>query len=186
MPKLLFFAGSNGSHSMNAKLALAAEKIAKELGAETTLIDLENYPMPLYDQDIEEKQGFPEAAKTLKTIFQDHDGVFIASPEYNGSFTPLLKNTIDWISRVKEEGEGMLPAYMGKTYAIGSVSPGPLGGIRGLVPLRMLLGNIGIFVTPTQIAVGGGHDAFDENNMLKDQRQSDMLRATITELVNAA
>lgn len=186
MPKILFFAGSNGGHSINAKLAQQAAKIAADIGADATLLDLKDYELPLYCSDLEAEKGIPDNAVTLKEMFMAHDGVFIASPEYNSSFSPLLKNTIDWISRVRGEGEPMLPAYKGKVYAIGSTSPGALGGIRGLVPLRMLLGNIGITVVPSQIAVGGSGDAFDESGALVNERQLKMLTKVVKELVDTS
>ncbi len=185
MTKILFFAGSNGSHSINAKLALEAKRVADEHGAEATYIDLADYPLPLYDADIEEQEGIPDHAKTLKTIFMDHDGVFIASPEYNSSFTPLLKNTIDWVSRVRDDGEPMLPAFKGKVYAIGATSPGAMGGYRGLIPLRLLLSNIGVFVTPNKIAVGNAGSAFDENGRL-DDKNAKMLTDVIKQLIDTA
>lgn len=186
MPKILFFAGSNGAHSSNARLAAAASVIAQNLGAEITVLDLKDYELPLYCADLEVEKGIPENASILKDMFMAHDGAFVASPEYNGSFSPLLKNTIDWISRVRAEGEPMLSAYKGKVYAIGAISPGGMGGIRGLVPLRMLLGNIGIHVVPSQVAVSGGGKAFADDGSLMDERQARMLEATVKELVEAA
>ena len=186
MTKILFFAGSNGSHSMNARLAAAAAQLAEGHGAQATVLDLKDYELPLYCADLEAEEGIPDNAVKLKELFMDHEGVFVASPEYNGSFSPLLKNTIDWISRVRGEGEPMLPAFKGKVYAIGAISPGAMGGIRGLVPLRMLFGNIGIHVVPSQVAVGGGSDAFAEDGSLKDERQGKMLGRVVKELVEAA
>jgi len=186
MTKILFFAGSNGSHSINAKLALEAKRIADEHGGvTTTYTELEDYPMPLYCSDLEERIGIPEHAKTLKAMFMEHDGVFIASPEYNSSFTPLLKNTIDWISRVRDDGEPMLPAFKDKVYAIGATSPGAMGGYRGLIPLRLLLSNIGIFVTPNQIAIGGAGKAFDDDGRL-DERNTKLLTGVVTQLIDTA
>ena len=186
MVKILSFAGSNGSHSLNAKLAAAAANLAREIGAEATVLDLQDYPLPLYCSDLEARDGVPENAVKLKEILMAHDGVFIASPEYNSAYSPLLKNTIDWISRVRGEGEPMMPAFKGKVYGIGAVSPGAMGGYRGLVVLRMLLGNIGITVVPSQIAVGDGGNAFDENGALSDERQAKMLGGVVKELVETA
>lgn len=186
MTKILFFAGSNGSHSINAKLALEAKRIADEQGGvETTYIDLEDYPMPIYCSDLEKREGVPEHAKTLKDILMAHDGVFVASPEYNSSFTPLLKNTIDWVSRVRGEGEPMLPAFKDKVYALGAASPGAMGGYRGLIPLRLMLSNIGIFVTPNQIAVGGAGNAFDDAGKL-DEKNTKMLTGVVKQLIDTA
>ena len=186
MAKLLFFAGSARKESMNKKLAKLAADMAQDAGAHVTHIDLKDFEMPLYDGDVEAQDGIPENAKKLKQLFVEHDGFFIASPEYNSSMPPLLKNTLDWISRPHEEKEASLIAFNGKIAALGAVSPGSLGGLRGLVPLRMMLGNIGVTVVPSQLAVGSGFQAFDENEHLQDDRQAGMLKATIDEFVKIA
>ena len=186
MAKLLFFAGSARKESMNKKLAKLAADMAQDAGAQVTHIDLKDFEMPLYDGDVEAQNGIPENAKKLKQLFVEHDGFFIASPEYNSSMPPLLKNTLDWISRPHEENEASLIAFNGKIAALGAVSPGGLGGLRGLVPLRMMLGNIGVTVVPSQVTVGSGFQAFDENEHLKDDRQAGMLKATIDEFVKIA
>lgn len=183
MPKLLFFCGSNSSHSLNAKLALAARQVAEAKGAMVEFIDLADYPMPLYDADIQEQDGIPEPAVKLKHKLQDADGAFIACPEYNGSFTPLLKNAIDWVSRVREGDEPSLAAFIGKVYAIGSASPGAMGGMRCLVMLRMLLGNMGVVVVPSQVAVGKAMEAFSDDGSLSNDRQAAMLDSAVSELI---
>ena len=182
MTKLLFLAGSARKESLNKKLAIVASDLAKAKGVAVTYIDLADFDMPIYNGDIEDSSGLPENAKRLKKLFQDHDGFFIASPEYNSSFSSLLKNALDWISRPHEENEPGLVAFKGKVAALGAVSPGGLGGLRGLVPLRMMLGNIGVHVIPSQIALGSGMSAFDGNN-LKDDKNIKMLDAVITEFV---
>lgn len=184
MSKLLFFAGSARADSINKKLARTAARLAGDAGADATLIDLRDFEMPLYDGDLEEKESIPENAKRLKRLFVEHDGFFIASPEYNSSFPPLVKNTLDWISRPHEENEKSLIAFRGKVAALGAVSPGGLGGLRGLVPLRMMLGNIGVTVVPSQVAVGAGFQAFAEDGTLKDEGQAGMLQATIAEFIS--
>ena len=151
-----------------------------------TYIDLKDFEMPLYDGDFEQENGIPDNAKKLKQLFAEHDGFFIASPEYNSSMSALLKNSLDWISRPHEENEAPLIAFKGKVAALGAVSPGGLGGLRGLVPLRMMLGNIGVTVVPSQIAVGSGFQAFDEDGLLSDDNQARMLKATMDEFVNTA
>ena len=118
--------------------------------------------MPLFNQDLEEAEGPLESAGKLKEIMLAHDGLLIASPEYNSSITPLLKNTIDWVSRAGE-GKRALVAYEGRVAAVMSASPGRLGGLRGLVHLRSILSNIGVLVIPDQVAVSGAHTAFDED-----------------------
>ncbi|MGB1077438.1 MAG: NADPH-dependent FMN reductase [Bdellovibrionales bacterium] len=185
MTKLLFMAGSARKDSINKKLAKLASKIAQENGSEndTTFIDLKDYEMPLYDGDLEAEKGLPENAIKLKKLFVEHDGFFIASPEYNSSFSPLLKNALDWISRPHEEGEGSLIAFSGKVAALSAAAPGALGGLRGLVPLRMMLGNIGVTVTPHQTAISFGFEAFDDDGNLKDEQQSAMLEKTVDQFI---
>lgn len=136
MTKILVFAGSTREKSFNKRLALAAANQAKALGAAVTLVDLRDYPMPLYDGDLEEKEGLPEATVRLKAIMKDHDGWLIACPEYNSSITAVLKNTIDWCSR-PAEGETMLAAFTGKVVGLLGASPGALGGMRALRPCAL-------------------------------------------------
>ncbi|MBX2861581.1 MAG: NAD(P)H-dependent oxidoreductase [Vampirovibrio sp.] len=186
MTKLLFFAGSARKDSLNKKLAKLAADIAQEAGAEVTYIDLKDFEMPLYDGDWEAENGLPENAKKLKQLFIDHHGFFIASPEYNSSMSPLLVNTLDWLSRPHQENEPPLVAFKGKIAALGAISPGAIGGLRGLVPLRMMLGNIGMTVVPSQVAVGSGFEAFDESGKLTNDRQAKMLKTAVGELVTVA
>lgn len=185
MTKILFFAGSARQDSVNKKLAKAAFEYALSRNVEATYLDLAAYPLPIYDGDFEDQNGLPDNAKTLKQIFADHDGFFIASPEYNSSISPLLKNVIDWASRAETKDEPPLKAYKGKVVAISAASPGGLGGIRGLVPLRMLLGNIGIFVTPSQLAIPGAHNAFDDHGGLIDDHQKATLEKIVSELIDS-
>jgi NAD(P)H-dependent FMN reductase len=183
MAKILFLAGSARKQSINKKLAILAANIAEQAGADVTLVDLIDFEMPLYNGDLEVDKGLPENARLLKQLFIEHDGFFIASPEYNGSFSALLKNTIDWVSRPHEASETPLVAYKGKVAALGAVSPGRLGGLRGLVPLRMLLGNIGVTVIPSQVAIDSGFQAFDGQGKLIDERQAGMLQTAIDHLL---
>lgn len=168
VPRIVAFSGSARKDSYNKLLLQVAVTGARATGAEVTVVDLREYPMPLYDGDLEAASGVPEHARTLRALFKEHQGLLIASPEYNSSFSPLLKNTIDWLSRPDGEEPG-LAAFRGKTAALVSASPGGLGGIRGLVPLRMMLGNIDILVIPDQVAVGTAHQAFDEHGALMDE-----------------
>lgn len=186
MVKLLFLAGSSRKESINKKLAMLAADMARKADAQVTYIDLKDFEMPIYDGDFEQENGVPDNAKKLKQLFADHDGFFIASPEYNSSMSALLKNSLDWISRPHEENEAPLIAFRGKVAALGAVSPGGLGGLRGLVPLRMMLGNIGVTVIPSQIAVSSGFQAFDEDGQLGDDNQVRMLKATVDEFVKTA
>ena len=169
-PRILAFAGSARTDSFNVKLVNIAAEGAREAGAEVTVVNLKDFPMPLFNQDLEAADGPPEHATKLKGIMLAHDGLLIASPEYNSSISPLLKNTIDWISRPTDD-EPMLAAYQHKVAAVMSASPGGLGGLRGLVHLRSILSNIGVLVIPDQVAVSQAHSAFDDHGNLADARR---------------
>ena len=177
MTKILAFAGSARKSSFNKKLVAIAADGARQAGADVTLIDLADYPMPLFDQDLESAEGMPAAAQAFKQLLIDHDGLLIASPEYNSAFSPLLKNAIDWASRVSEKNESPLKAYAGKYAVIMSTSPGGLGGMRGLVFLRMLLANINVTVLPDQQAIPNAFQAFTEDGSLKDAGQASKVQA---------
>lgn len=142
-PHIVAFAGSARNGSFNVRLVKVAAEGARAAGASVTVLDMRDYPMPLFDQDLEGADGPPESARRLREIMLAHEGLLIASPEYNSSVTPLLKNTIDWVSR-PGEGQQALAAYQGKVAAVMSASPGRLGGLRGLVHLRSILSNIGL------------------------------------------
>ncbi|HRH97118.1 MAG TPA: NAD(P)H-dependent oxidoreductase [Prosthecobacter sp.] len=169
-PKILALAGSTRTASFNKQLVRFAAEAARAAGAEVTVVDLRDYPLPLFDGDLEDHEGLPENAKKLKALFREHDGLLIASPEYNSSITAVLKNTLDWVSRGETDDEPALVAYRGKAAALLSSSPGALGGLRGLVHLRAILGNIGVIVLPDQAAVPKAHEAFDAGGRLKDER----------------
>lgn len=169
-PKILAFAGSARADSCNKKLIRAAISGAIREQADVTLIDLRDYALPLYDADLESASGLPANAKKLKELFANHQGLLISSPEYNSSITPLLKNTLDWISRT-ETGEGSLACYDGKVAGLLSASPGALGGLRGLVHLRAILGNIKVLVIPEQFALSRAYEAFLPDGSFKDSKQ---------------
>jgi len=169
MTKILAFAGSARKESFNKKLVNIAAVGAKEAGAEVTVIDLADFDMPLFNQDLEADKGLPDNAQKFKRLLIEHDGFLIASPEYNSAFSPLLKNAIDWASRAQSDDEPSLIAYRGKYAAVMAASPGGLGGMRGLVFLRMLLGNIGVTVIPEQQAISQALNAFDESGNLIDE-----------------
>ncbi len=171
-PKILVFGGSLRRDSFNQKLAAIAAEGAREAGADVTLIALRDFPLPVFDQDLEDASGKPEQAARLKEIFREHDGLIIASPEYNSSVSAALKNAIDWVSRADSDDEPMLSVLSGKTAVLCSASPGALGGLRGLVHLRSILGNIGITVLPDQVAVGGAYQVFDAEGNLTDEKQA--------------
>ncbi len=169
-PRILAFAGSTRKASYNKKLVRVAASGAEAAGADVTVIDLKDYPLPLFDEDLESEQGPPENATRIKKLLVEHEGFLIASPEYNSSISGVLKNTIDWASR-PAEGEPTLVAFKGKAAAIMSASPGALGGLRGLVHVRSILGNIGVLVLPDQVAVPKAFEAFDDEGNLTDERK---------------
>lgn len=169
-PRILAFAGSTRKDSFNKKLLQIIANAAREAGAEVTVVDLKDYPLPLFDQDLEAADGLPANVLKLKELFLGHHALAIASPEYNSSITAVLKNTLDWVSR-PSPGESSLAAFQGKVASLVSASPGALGGLRGLVHLRAILGNIGVLVLPDQIAVPKAHEAFNGDNSLKDAKQ---------------
>src|SRR5271165_2447072 len=172
-PKILVFAGSIRTGSFNGRLAALAAKELALLAADVTHISLADYPLPLYDGDAKAAGGPPDNAKRLKRQFTAHHGIFIASPEYNASITPLLKNTLDWISRVRENREPPLAAYRNRVFALGAASNGPYGGMRSLMALRHVLElGCGALVIPEQVAVREASHAFDENDDLKDERSA--------------
>ena len=169
-PKILAFAGSLRKDSYNKKLVQIAAKGARQAGALVTLVDLKDFAMPVFDQDVEAATGSPETATRLKSMMVAHDGLMISAPEYNSSITAVLKNTIDWVSR-PAPNEPPLVAFQGKVAILMSASPGALGGLRGLVTVRSILGNIGVIVLPDQVAVPRGHEAFNADGSLKDPKQ---------------
>jgi NAD(P)H-dependent FMN reductase len=182
-PKILAFAGSTRTGSYNKKLIKIAAAAARDAGAEVTLIDLRDYPLPLFDGDLEDSQGLPENAKKLKDLFHTHDALLISAPEYNSSITGVLKNTLDWVSREATEDEPALRDFAGKFAVLLSASPGALGGIRGLVHLRAMLGNIGTLVLTDTASISKAHEAFDDAGNLKDERQAKKVVAAATSLV---
>jgi NAD(P)H-dependent FMN reductase len=167
-PRILAFAGSAREGSYNKKLVPIAAAGARAAGAEVTEVDLRDFPMPLFDADMEKSQGMPEPARRFKSLMTQHDGFLIASPEYNSGITPLLKNTIDWASRA--EGGVKSQAFTGKAAVLMSASPGSLGGLRALVMVRAILTHLGVLVLPAQRAVSNAGSAFEENGSLKDEQ----------------
>lgn len=176
VPRILAFVGSTRTDSWNKKLIRVAVEGARAAGAEVTHVDLRDFPMPLFDGDLEASSGIPEHGRRLKRLFLDHQGLMISSPEYNSSITGVLKNSLDWVSR-SEPGEPALAAYTGKVAALMSASPGSLGGLRSLAVLRSMLGNIKVLVLPDQVAVSKAHEAFNPDGSLKDAKQAATIQA---------
>lgn len=184
--KILAFAGSNREQSINRKLLDAAANIAQEeLNLSVTVISLKEYPLPIYDGDVEEIEGAPANLLKLKQLIADHDAVLIASPEYNASVTGLLKNTLDWISRpAGEEDPGKVMTE--KPVALLSASPGSLGGIRALNHLRAILLNTGTLVIPSQFALSNAHQAFADDGRLKVDSARNAITALLKQLQRIA
>jgi len=182
-PKILVFAGSAREGSFNKKLARQAALFAEEAGAEVTFMDLRDYPVPLFDQDLEANDGEPANATAIKSLMKQADGMIIASPEHNSTYTALMKNTLDWASR-KQVNEKPMECFAGKPASIISASPGALGGLRSLTTLRMLLSNLGMIVLPDQFALAGAGDAFNEHGTIKDEKKRETVRKIARTLVN--
>ena len=177
--KILAFAGSTRTASFNKTLLRTAVRGAEAANASVTVIDLANYRMPIYDGDLEAESGLPENAEKLQALFMDHNGLLIASPEYNSSVAPVLKNTIDWMTR--RDASANLRCFTGKTAGL-IATGGGLGGLRGLVHLRQILGSIGVLVIPGQATVRGAWTAFDENGELKEEEQRNAVEGVGTSL----
>lgn len=184
-PRLLAFAGSLREDSFNKKLARVLADAARDNGAEVTLLDLREHPLPIYDGDIE-AQGMPDQVRALQALLADHDGLLISCPEYNGGVPALVKNTLDWISRPQEDGSSGVGLYRGKVAGICSASPGGLGGLRALIALRDLLAKLGLWVAPSQLAVASANAAFDATGALADERQAKSIDRLAAEVVAAA
>lgn len=185
-PKILAFAGSLRKDSFNKKLIRIAVKGAEEAGADVKLIELNDYPLPLYNEEIEKTEGLPEAALKLKKLMQESDGFMIATPEYNSSLPAVLKNAIDWASRKATPDEPNLSCFVDKAAILLSASPGNLGGLRCLSHLRSILENISTLVLPEQKAIPQAADAFDEKGNLKNDKQQQAvtsLARKLTELL---
>jgi NAD(P)H-dependent FMN reductase len=183
--KILAFAGSTRKDSYNKRLARLAGEAAREAGADVTFLDLRDYTLPVFDEDLEAASGVPEPARRLKDVLRSHRGFIIACPEYNSSITAVLKNAIDWCSR-KEKGEQPLECFRGKVAALLAASPGALGGLRGLVTVRSILGNIGMLVLPDQVAVPQANEAFRPGGGLVDEKRMQAVRSLADSLVKLA
>jgi chromate reductase, NAD(P)H dehydrogenase (quinone) len=187
VPKILVIPGSLRAKSYNVRLAALAAKELMLAAADVTRISLLDYPLPIYDADTAETAGPPSNAVKLKQLMSLHQGVFIASPEYNASITPLMKNTIDWISAVRERGEGPLAAYQNRVFALGGASPGRSGATHSLLALRQVLAvGCRALVIAEQVTVPNAEQAFDEMDELRDARAAGQLKLVVRKLVDTA
>lgn len=186
-PKILVFSGSIRGGSYNSRLAALMVKELALIDAEVTQLSLADYPLPLYNGENEQRLGIPENALRLKRHFTAHRGIFIANPEYNASVTPLLKNTLDWISRVREAGEPPLVAFRKNVFALGGASPGPYGTMRSVLAVRQILEiGCGALVIPDYITVREAATAFDDKDNLRDERSARQLKTIAQRLVEMA
>ncbi len=181
--RILVFAGSTRAGSFNKKLAHAAAALAGEAGGIVTEIDLRDFPLPMYDGDVETAHGLPANGRKLKDLFLANNALMIASPEYNSGYSAVLKNAIDWVSR-PVQGEPPMNAFIGRTALIMSASTGALGGLRGLAQLRTLLSNIHVIVLPEQVSVPQAANAFGPEGNLTDTALLHKLRAAAARLVD--
>ena len=180
--KIIALAGSLRKDSYNQQLIQAAANFALEAGAEVEVIKLQDLDIPMFDEDLE-AQGTPQGAQILKDKLRDADGILLASPEYNGSFTAVLKNAIDWASRTEQ---GAVPAFRNKVVALYATSPGGLGGLRGLNHVRDVLSGIGSLVLADQLAVPSAFEVFDEQGKIKDPALAEKVSGLALQLVSVA
>lgn len=187
-PKILVMAGSSRRDSLARRFAHACVEPLRQAGGEVDLIELADYPAPLYNGDLEVETGLPECIVRLQQQLAACDGLLVVNPEYNGSITPLLKNTLDWCSRPNpaDPARSGGAVYAGRVAAVVATSPGPLGGMRALFHVRDVLGYLGMQVIPEQLAVGHAGDAIGADLRLTDARQQAMLEQVLTSLVNTA
>jgi len=184
--KLLAFAGSTRRGSLNQALLDLAVREARERGAEVTAIRLKDFALPIYDGDLE-AEAFPQAARDLKALFRSHHGFLIATPEYNGGVSGVLKNAIDWVSR-PTDGETLvaLSGFRGKVAGLMAASISPFGGLRGITQMRQILGTIQTVVATEQVLVPFAHGAFDENWMLKEALPAQLLGGLAARVIDLA
>lgn len=184
--KILVIPGSLRTGSINARLAAAAVDAFAQADVDVVRLSLGDYPLPIYDGDLENKSGVPKQAVALKRMIGAHDGVLIVTPEYNSSLPPLLKNAIDWVTRVQDPHEAQGEVLRGRPFAIASASEGKLGGSRCLAALRLILSGCRATVIPNQLALSFAADAYDDRDRLKHPGDSDAMKAMVRQLIDFA
>jgi chromate reductase, NAD(P)H dehydrogenase (quinone) len=182
--KILVIPGSLRTGSHNVKLAAAAAHEFALAGVEVTRISLADFPLPIYDGDLQAKSGVPKNAVNLKRMMSVHHGVLLVTPEYNSSVPPLLKNTIDWVSRVQDTHEARGQVFRERTFAIAAASEGRLGGSRALQALRLILSSCQALVIPNQLALSFADQAYDEMDRLKKEADIVALKALVRQLID--
>jgi chromate reductase, NAD(P)H dehydrogenase (quinone) len=181
--KILVIPGSLRSGSLNARLAAAVAHELAQSGAEITRISLADFPLPIYDGDLQAKSGVPKHAVNLKRMIGAHHGVLIVTPEYNSSVPALVKNTIDWVSRVQDPHEARGQVFRERVFAIAAASGGRLGGTRALAALRLILSACHASVIPNQLALSFAEDAYDDTDRLKHPADIEALKALVRQLI---
>ena len=185
-PRILVVPGSARLESVNRRLAAEAARLLALTSATVTLLDLADYPLPLFDGDAEEDEGVPDNAVRLAGRVAEQDGLLLVSPEYNASVSPLLKNAIDWTSRVRKIGGRPVQPFRKLVVGLAAASPGRLGGLAGLVALRPILQSLGAEILTPQVTLGGAADGFDENGRVRDEQARTALDALVEQLLGQA
>ena len=184
--KILVIPGSLRTRSLNAKLAAAAAHQFAQAGADVTRISLDDFPLPLYDADLQTKSGVPKNAVNLKRMIGAHHGVLIVTPEYNSSVPPLVKNTIDWVTRVQDVQEARGQVFRERAFAIAAASESRLGGSRALAALRLVLTACHATVIPNQLALSFASEAYDDMDRLKHPADIEALGALVRQLIDVS
>jgi NAD(P)H-dependent FMN reductase len=184
--KILVIPGSLRTGSLNARLAAAAAYQFAQAGAEVTRISLGDFPLPLYDGDLQTKSGVPKNAVNLKRMIGAHHGVLIVTPEYNSSVPPLVKNTIDWVTRVQDVHETRGQVFRERAFAIAGASESRLGGMRALAALRLILSACHATVIPNQLALSFATEAYDDMDRLKNPADIEALNALVRQLIDVS
>ena len=184
--KILVIPGSVRTGSLNARLAAAAAYQFAQAGAEVTRISLADFPLPIYDGDLQSKSGVPKHAINLKRMIGAHHGVLMVTPEYNSSVPPLVKNTIDWVTRVQDMHESRGQVFRGRAFAIAAASEGRLGGTRALAALRLILSACHAMVIPNQLALSFASEAYDDMDRLKHPADIEALNALVRQLIDVS
>ncbi|MEO1717443.1 MAG: NAD(P)H-dependent oxidoreductase [Planctomycetota bacterium] len=181
--KILAFSGSLRKESFNQKVVSFAAELARERGAEATVITLRDYPMPIFSEDDEKANGYPAEARAFREQLLSHDGFIIGCPEYNSSITAALKNAIDWATRAGKGDEHPLACFAGKAIALTAASPGGFGGLRGLDHVREILGNVNAHIVPGMVAIPSVHEALSDGKVTND-RSRDALESLVDTLIS--
>ena len=182
--KILVIPGSLRSDSLNAKLASAAAHELAQSGAEITRISLADFPLPIYDGELHARSGVPKHAVNLKRMIGTHHGVLIVTPEHNSSVPALVKNAIDWVSRVQDAHETQGQVFSGRAFAIAAASGSRLGGTHALAALRLILSACRASVIPNQLALASADEAYDDMDRLKHPADIEALKALTRQLID--